>query len=162
MASSVEERLSLADAASRLLDECRMVLPGIQALFGFQLVAVFDDAFSWQLSRAQQHLHYLAIGFVVLAIALIMAPAAYHRQTSPMVVTEDFIRVSTRLLLSSMFPLAAAISLDFYLVGVVIVGSSVALVSTVIAFLFIMAFWFALPRWAARPTSLPRRSASAH
>jgi hypothetical protein len=36
------EELTLTDAAGRLLDECRMVLPGIQALFGFQLIAVFN------------------------------------------------------------------------------------------------------------------------
>src|SRR5439155_14129134 len=33
------EKLELADAAGTLLDECRTVLPGIQALFGFLLVA---------------------------------------------------------------------------------------------------------------------------
>jgi len=30
---------------SHLLEECRMVLPGIQALFGFQLIAVFNQPF---------------------------------------------------------------------------------------------------------------------
>lgn len=30
---------SLSDSVSHMLEECRMVLPGIQALFGFQLIA---------------------------------------------------------------------------------------------------------------------------
>src|SRR5579871_3943884 len=34
--------VSLADAAKYMREGCRIVLPGIQALFGFQLVAVFE------------------------------------------------------------------------------------------------------------------------
>jgi hypothetical protein len=39
------EELPLSKAAEYVLDECRMVLPGIQALFGFQLIAVFSPGF---------------------------------------------------------------------------------------------------------------------
>jgi len=51
-----EERqeLKLSEAAQTLLDECRMVLPGIQALFGFQLIAVFNDRFKHDLSQLDQ------------------------------------------------------------------------------------------------------------
>ena len=38
------ERVSLSQAAEYLLEECRMVLPGIQALFGFQLGTFFSVA----------------------------------------------------------------------------------------------------------------------
>jgi len=41
-----------------------------------------------------------------------------------MEVTDDFIRVSIRFLLWSMFPLAVGISLDLYLIGRVIAGSA--------------------------------------
>jgi len=88
-----------------------MVLPGIQALFGFQLIAVFSQSFDQKLSGAEQRLHLLAIGLVAVAIALVMAPAAYHRQAAPRHVSNAFIDVSTRLLLCSMLPLAASICL---------------------------------------------------
>ena len=88
------ERLKLSQAAQHLLEECRMVLPGIQALFGFQLIAVFNSGFSEKLSIGEQHLHLLAIALVAMAVALIMAPAAYHRQTDPREVSEKFIPVS--------------------------------------------------------------------
>ena len=42
-----EDQQPPSEEASYLLDECRMVLPGIQALFGFQLVAVFNRTF-WE------------------------------------------------------------------------------------------------------------------
>jgi hypothetical protein len=32
--------------AQEAIDEARMVLPGIQALFGFQLIAVFNERFA--------------------------------------------------------------------------------------------------------------------
>src|SRR5689334_21170484 len=110
------EPLSLSQAADYLLGECRMVLPGIQALFGFQLIVVFNEGFSEKLTPVEQHLHLVAIGLIMIAIAIIMTPAAYHRQQGGREVTERFLRVSTRLLLWSMAPLAAALSLDFYLV----------------------------------------------
>ena len=71
---------SLKDQATHILDEARTVLPGIQALFGFQLMAVFSDRFATGLTEAEQRLHFASIVLVVLAIGLMMTPAAYHRQ----------------------------------------------------------------------------------
>src|SRR5689334_14420709 len=107
------EKVSLARSADYLLEECRMVLPGIQALFGFQLMVVFSPGFADRLGTKDQRLHLLAIGLVALSVALIMTPAAYHRQTGTREITAGFIRTSTRLLLWSMMPLATAICVDF-------------------------------------------------
>ena len=48
-----------------------MVLPGIQALFGFQLIAVFNQGFNEKLSTAQQQLHFVSIILTVCAVALV-------------------------------------------------------------------------------------------
>src|SRR5678816_4135833 len=90
---------------SHLLEECRVVLPGIQALFGFQLIAVFNQTFWNRLDLSQQSLHFGAISLVVFAVALVMAPAAYHRQIKEKVRAQHFIALSSRFLLWSMFPL---------------------------------------------------------
>lgn len=58
---SDKEQLSLDSAARHILEECRMVLPGIQALFGFQLIAVFNQGFAEKLSAMGQQLHLLSI-----------------------------------------------------------------------------------------------------
>src|SRR5258706_5512360 len=71
-----KEQISLDSAATHLLEECRMVLPGIQALFGFQLIAVFNEGFEKKLYGGEQLLHFVAIILVVLAVAVGMAPAA--------------------------------------------------------------------------------------
>ena len=149
------EELSLAQSAQYLLAEARTVLPGIQALFGFQLIAVFNASFTEQLTTGEQRLHLLAIGLVALAIALVMSPAAYHRQTSPRAVTDTFIRISTRLLLWSMGPLALSLCLDLYLIGRIILGTAFALILPAALFAVFFILWFLLPR--LRPTSSPAR-----
>ena len=141
-----KEELPLSKAAEYLLDECRMVLPGIQALFGFQLVAVFNSAFGEKLSPSEQRLHLLAIALVAIAVALIMTPAALHRQRGAYEVSDTFVRVSSRLLLWSMVPLALSISLDFYLVSRVITGTRLVSLFGVAMFALFSALWFLLPR----------------
>src|ERR1043166_1824963 len=92
-----KEEIPISKATQYLLEECRMVLPGIQALFGFQLIAVFSPGFAEKLSPIEQRLHLVAIGLVTLAVALIMTPAAYHRQTGPRQGRGTVVRLSTRL-----------------------------------------------------------------
>lgn len=65
----VVEDLSLDRAATLLLEDRRMVLPGIQALFGFQFVAVFNSGFSEKLSHNEQLLHLGALLCVLIATA---------------------------------------------------------------------------------------------
>ena len=124
-----------------------MVLPGVQALFGFQLIAVFSDGFSSKLAHGEQCLHLLALALVAIAGALIMSPAAYHRQTSPRAVSGHFVELAGRLLLTAMIPLLAGIGLDFYLIARVILGrSDLASAEAVGLTLFIGICWFVLPR----------------
>ena len=116
------EPISLEAATGFILEECRMVLPGIQTLFGFQLIAVFSDAFHEKLSEPQQLLHLAATVLVAVSVALVMAPAALHRRVERHSVSERFIDLSSRLLLAGMFPLAVSIALEAYLVSAVILG----------------------------------------
>ena len=140
------EELDLSDAISHLLDECRMVLPGIQALFGFQMVAVFDSEFK-KLTHAEQEFHIAAILLVVIAIALLMTPASLHRQVEPRSASERFLNVASRLLLASMFPLALSISIDVYLVArVVYQNAAVPLTIAVTTLIAFAAWWFLYPR----------------
>ncbi|HTD85488.1 MAG TPA: DUF6328 family protein [Candidatus Binatia bacterium] len=140
------EIVPLSRAAQYLLEECRMVLPGIQALFGFQLVVVFNPGFSQKLSESQQQLHLVAVALIACAIALIMAPAAYHRQRGPQQVTGRFIRLASNLLLASMVPLAVGICIEFYLVGHVIYPGPLIRVAAGTLFALIVILWFVVPR----------------
>jgi len=141
-----KEQLSLDSATRHILEECRMVLPGIQALFGFQLIAVFNQSFSVKLSPTEQQLHLLSIVLTVGAIALVMTPAALHRQIDPMAVNRRFIELSTMLLLSSMFPLSISICLEIYLIAHVITKSIVLSVVMALGLLLLFfSLWILLP-----------------
>jgi len=118
------ETLKLVDAASQLLDECRMVLPGIQALFGFQLIAFFNQGFGDKLSPGEQALHLGATLAVALAAALVMTPASLHRQAEQMSVSRRFVATASRFLLASMVPLALGICTDVYLVSRMVLKES--------------------------------------
>ena len=141
------KRESLSDAVSHLLEECRMVLPGIQTLFGFQLIAVFNQSFWEKLQRPEQIIHLVAIALVAVSVALVMTPAAYHRHAEPETISRRFIILSTRLLSWSMFPLMLGISLDFYIIGRLILQSRIgSLLSTLLLVAIFIILWFVLPR----------------
>src|SRR6266550_3241094 len=140
------EELSLSKAAQYLLEECRMVLPGMQALFGFQLIAVFSSGFSEKLTRPEQIVHFVAITLIAIAVAIIMTPAALHRGTGSKLVTATFINLSARLLFLRMLPLALGICLDFYLIARVIIGRRWVSLLAVALFAIFIALWFVLPR----------------
>lgn len=123
-----------------------MVLPGIQALFGFQMVAVFDNRFADALTSTEQRVHLVAILCVTIAIALLMAPAVLHRSREPEAVSRRFVTISSRLLMCAMAPLAVAILLDVYLVARVIVNDrGVALLAAALAFVGFFSLWIVMP-----------------
>jgi hypothetical protein len=143
MAAKKSEDLS--EAVSHLLEECRMVLPGIQALFGFQLVAVFNQRFS-QIPPSDQVIHLAAMIIVALSAALVMTPAAFHREVEPAQVSERMLMLSTRLLLASMILLAIGIAADLFVIAAIVLEHR--MVSALIAialFSILIALWFIFP-----------------
>lgn len=128
-----------------------MILPGIQALFGFQLIAVFNQTFDEKLTPGEQILHLAAIGLVAIAVALVMTPAAYHRQAEPGTISKRFVRLSTWLLAWALFPLMMGICLDFYLIGRLILRHAlISLFISMLLFIIFCTLWFIFPHLAAR------------
>ncbi len=141
------EMLPLSKAAQYLLEECRMVLPGMQALFGFQLISVFSEAFAKKLIHTEQLFHLTALCLVAIGVALVMTPAAIHRYTGARMVTAKFIDHSTRLLLLSMFPLAIGVCIDVYLISRIITNSrQTSLAITAMLMMVLMFLWVVFPR----------------
>jgi len=145
--SGHKEEISLDAAARHVLEECRMVLPGIQALFGFQLIAVFNQGFGEKLSYAQQVVHLVALVLTTLSMALVMTPAALHRQAEPRQVSERFLWLASNMILAGMVPLALAVGLDAYVVTSVVLHND--LIAAILAALLLGVFaalWLFLPR----------------
>ena len=95
---------SLEEETRTVIEEARMVLPGIQAFFGFQLIAVFNTGFQ-ELTHTEQVLHLIALLLLAVSIALIMTPAAYHRIAERGMVSRRFVALASRFLECAMFPL---------------------------------------------------------
>lgn len=141
----VVQEQSLKEQAQSAHEEARMVLPGIQALFGFQLIAVFNQPF-WDLDQINRYLHLASLVLVAIAVGLIMAPAAYHRLTESTLVTRRWIDLASKQIARAMVALMLAISLDVYLVATMIAGStSIAVGVGVLTGAFLTSMWFFLP-----------------
>jgi hypothetical protein len=153
--SSVEQE-SLHQQAQQTIEEARMVLPGIQALFGFQLMAVFNNRFQ-ELTPSEQYIHFSSLLLVALAIALIMTPAAYHRLVERETVSHTFIDLSSSLIAVAMIPLMAALTLEVLLVGRLILGSGWASIGAAGVTFAVFAFlWFVYPFLKKQPRRLTR------
>jgi len=139
------EKESLKEQMGRIIEEARMVLPGIQALFGFQAIAVFNDRFE-KLPVYAQDCHAAALALVVLAIALVMLPAAYHRLVEPGQVSQRTIAISSRAICYALAPLAAGLSLDVAVVLYMVTGSDMgSATGGLLAFVLLIGTWFIFP-----------------
>src|SRR4029450_7188130 len=93
----------------------------------------------------EQRMHLLAIALSALSVALVMTPAAYHRQMHIRRVTDQSLRLSPRLLLWSMLPLAVSLCIDFYLIAQVILNVIVAAWLATALFALLIPVWFVVP-----------------
>src|SRR4051812_6529576 len=101
----------MAELSQRIrhaLTECRMVLPGTQALMGFQLIVVLMEGFD-KLPKSSRTIHLLSLAATAVSASWLIAPAAYHRIVERGEDTERFHRVAGRFLLAAM----AALALSF-------------------------------------------------
>ena len=141
---------SLKDEMTNIVEESRMVIPGAQALFGFQTLAVFNDRFD-DLPENGKVTYLIALGLLTLAIALLMAPAAYHRLAEPGQVSRRMICFSSRAITFGMVPLLLAFSIDVYVVVLVGVANPlIGLVASVTTMICLFTLWFGFPiayRW---------------
>ncbi|MFN2578965.1 MAG: DUF6328 family protein [Pyrinomonadaceae bacterium] len=132
----------LKDKIQQVLTEVRVALPGAQALLGFQFVSLFMEAFE-KLPYSLKIIHFISLCLVGLAIILMMTPAAYHRLVEQGEDTERFYRFASRILLTSLIPLALGISGDFYLVARKVTESDkVSIALAVFAIAIFFGLWF--------------------
>jgi Family of unknown function (DUF6328) len=120
-------------------------VPGLQALFGFQLIAIFNRRFE-TLTFSTQALHLVALFLTAISIALIMAPAAYHRIAEPEFGSEFFVHLTSKLIAVAMVPLVISLTLDVYLVTLLIVRNVLVSAAMAISVFAVFAgLWFAYP-----------------
>src|SRR5205823_11061613 len=128
----------IGESVSHLLEEGRMLIPGVQALFGFQLVIVFSQPFATLLVPSERLWHLVAIACSVVTLILLFTPAMVHRQRESGWATQGFVNMSSKLMSTASIPLSIALAIDFGLVTRVITENGLlALVSAGLTLVFI-------------------------
>lgn len=133
----------------QLLTEARVVLPGAQALFGFQLAIVLARAFE-QLPKVSIVVHAASLFLVALAVMMLMAPAPYHRIVYAGEDNEDMYRIGSALVTGATLPLGVGLAGDVYVVIAKISGSlAIGSITGGLAFVLLTGLWYVYPIIAA-------------
>jgi hypothetical protein len=109
------EKSSIEEKIQTLLTESRVILPGVQALLGFQLAAMLTDKFD-TLPEHLRQLHLAGLFLIAVAVILLIAPAAYHRLAADGEPREDVDAFGAKVVLGALVPLALGLSTDLYIV----------------------------------------------
>ncbi|MBV8782755.1 MAG: hypothetical protein JOZ67_01065 [Gammaproteobacteria bacterium] len=141
---------SLDDEVTMIVREARMVLPGIQALFGFQMIAFFNQRFETLASRLQS-LHFGALCLCAIAMALVMSPAAYHRLAQRGFLTREFAAITSRCIALAMVALACSLSLEVFVVGALFGGAELAVWTAGPLLLLFIGLWLVWPLLSRHP-----------
>lgn len=136
-----------------IIEEARVILPGVQALFGFQTIAVFNDRFE-DLAAHAKACHILALVMVIVAVAMVMTPAIYYR-TCRGHVTENMLRFTSRMIRGALCPLALGLALDMFTVIYLATEGMparmpVSIGASVGTLILLATLWFLIPHRAHR------------
>jgi len=141
---------SLKSRVEQMLTEARVIIPGGQALLGFQLIAVLTKAFE-ELPSFFRFTHVVGLCAVALSVILLMTPAAVHRiafhgEDDPL-----FFRIGSRLVVAASAPLAFGIAADVAVVFFKATNHAAAAVSAgLVALALLLGLWLAYPLWERR------------
>jgi hypothetical protein len=154
----VNEQISLSKKIDQMLTEARVILPGAQALLGFQLAVVLTEAFE-QLPPSSKAAHAAALGCVALSTILLMAPAAYHRIVYGGEASRQFHDLGSRFIMAATLALALGLATDVHVVIGKIAGSSLTgLVAGAVSLVLLASMWHISPLVLQRMRTSCRRT----
>jgi hypothetical protein len=166
MKTSHQEEQKLNTKIEHVLQEIRMVLPGVQALLGFQMATSMMQSFE-SLPGSSKALHFAALLMIALSTVFLMTPPAYHRLVDRGENTARFHRFAGTMLLAAMISLPLGIAADVFIVVRKLTESvEWAIASGLVALLLAWGLWFGLTGLrksadARRPGRLREARASA-
>jgi hypothetical protein len=130
-----------------MLTEARVIIPGCQALLGFQLIAMLTRTFD-ELPLAAKITHAAGLCAVTIATILLMTPAALHRLSFGGNDSESLLRLGSTLVIAALMPLALGIAADVYVVFLKITHSAaVAVAASLVMLLAMLLLWYLYPMW---------------
>jgi hypothetical protein len=137
----------LETQVDQLLTEARVIIPGVQALLGFQLTVTLTQAFA-QLPPEAKLAHIAALCCMGLAVILVMAPASVHRIAFSGQDHPDFLTIGSVFVIAAPLPLALGIALDAYVAaGRALSSQTAALILALVSLAVLLGFWYVFPFW---------------
>jgi hypothetical protein len=141
---SVEQRIAEG------LTELRVILPGAQALFGFQVSAVLTDSFN-HIGVEAKATHLASLMVIIVAIVMLIAPAAYHRIAADGDANDAVLRYIVRMMLPAEGLIVLGLVGDAYVTVWMIAGSQVLAIAVSLAALALfITLIYVLPLMARR------------
>jgi hypothetical protein len=136
------QKTPIHDKVDQVLTEARVVLPGAQALLGFQFATILLESFD-KLPRSSKNVHMISLALMGMSVILLMTPSAYHRIVERGEETEHFHNVASRFVLASMITLPMGICGDLFVVTrKVTENMSASVASSLIALAVFYGLWF--------------------
>ena len=127
-----------------LLNELRVILPGVQVLFAFLLTVPFAQRFP-QLNNLQTGVFFATLLCTAIATALLIAPSSHHRILWREGVREQRLKVGNVLTIAGLIVLVPAMVGVVFVISDLVFGLTTAVIVTALLALFIALLWFALP-----------------
>jgi hypothetical protein len=128
----------------------RVIIPGAQALFGFQFMAVLTDSFA-KLTPTSQLVHLVSLGLVALSVIMLIAPVPYHRIAAHGNAEPAVLRYTVAMMLPALGVLTLGMVGDTYVTIRLITQSQIiALAVSSVAMLVFTTLLYGLPLMARR------------
>jgi hypothetical protein len=145
-----EKPVPLSTKIEQMLTEARVILPGAQALLGFQLTVTLTRSFE-QLPEHIKLVHVAALCCVGFAVILLMTPAALHRISFAGENTAPFLRLGSAFVIAAPAFLAVGIAGDLFVASYKAADSQgLALAAASASAVLLAMFWFAIPLYIRR------------
>src|SRR5215217_1354065 len=131
---------------AELLQELRVVLPGVQVLLAFLLTVPFSARFE-SVSQLQQMVFFGTLVCTAVSTGLLMAPSAHHRLLWRQQAREHRLQMANRLTIAGIVLLIPGIVGAMFVISDMMFGSVAATTTTAIITAFLLYVWFLMPLW---------------
>jgi len=127
-----------------LLEEIRVLLPGVELLFAFLLILPFTERFH-EISGREEIAYLVSFLATSAATALLTAPTTFHRLRFREGDKEAMLRLANRQVIVASVLIAVSTSLAVYLIVHVVQGGTLAAIIAAGNAAFFVVFWFVVP-----------------
>ncbi|HEX5157604.1 MAG TPA: DUF6328 family protein [Ktedonobacterales bacterium] len=134
---------------TEMLQELRVLIPGVQVLTGFLLILPFDHEFR-NLALAEKWVYLAAFVSGITSLILLSAPAAQLRFERPLRDRAHFNEFATRMTIIGLIPLSLALILTTQLIAERTLGATTAIIITACVAVLLAAVWWVWPLMGLR------------